>query len=1657
MTYCPTQKSCCQKTNEFTAELCNEETSFCGTTTVCPENVSSSDVNNPVPLFSTYTPIYTSTLKVAVGYNLIILPPDERFEYFPGDVLAWIKSSSSATLVVASNRGKYSVLESVTSVPNGNITLSPDQRQNNQTGTVLLAGIASKPSEFMTNISAPNSPGVKTITLTHNTSEENYALTRLVTALYPVGNISFTLASNSCIIYGISNEAFNISIKFLAGTDAKVKWSLHNITVISSPYLTIGNRDETNWQQDFTLSTIGEYPLVVMVTNGVSGKVLTATVVIQEKITGVNATKADSKKTAYQGFSTKLNVSILTGTDVTYKWYFGDGSDVVTVTNATVDHFYQKHGQINTTVEATNMVSSVNYSFIIDIINPVEITVPPYAVANVSTNITCKLTANLLSAYVVVLQVNNESMTSSNCNTIQHVFAPGDHDIHCYIHTVVVLYSNESLFAVEPIAGLSILHIPPQELGANYTTEANISTGNNVSYEWKIQGETFHGNPTGIGFNKVGWNKVILIAFNAISNVSAEKLVIVQERIGDLNITPLANPAKTNAKITFNIIPTTKTGAINYTANITAISAGAISYTANVTAYSFDGQPSSQFSHTFTSEGIYAIFIFATNLIISANASYIITVQVPVRNPPEITCPSVSLEDLTCVISTEVQWSFKAEIPYATNVTFEWIFGEKAPANDSSPSKQEFNLISTSNELFAESKIFNITVKAKNRVSERIKTLRVESLHNVSEFSFECPRAVAVNASFEIVAKIAKGSNVTYSYVFGDGRGEIRVASTKVIWNYSTVGVYQIKGNASNLVSSLPFSCKILVRQEIIDVSIYNVKTVETNKEATVTWQVTGGTNVTSFLTFENKRSKAINYTECNEKHSTMTCTTTYQWSKSGTYEIRIQAENLLETKKTDTVNVTVQDRIEKLSVKVDPKFESDSESDEYYVNEEIPVIVNVAKGSHVKYQVDQSDGSPVFNTSERKFNLTYFKLGEHTPSIKAFNDVSNVENTNLILKIQQRPEPVPIKDLKLSAKATRYNEKTKFEVEYGEGAIFECKLNFGDGSEIMPIKEENLKQGASHQYNTTGSFNAKLTCWNEGPRNKVYDQTEVFVHEHIEGFEVTTSTLVGVYEKAGVELEFIWQHGSHMNVIAYAKNSQKFVSKANLNYDSREGKILLPTIFFPSPDQYIIRVNASNKVSSLDKPEEVIINIIERIENAKLLFNEWVSVSYPVRAYLTVDKGSDMVVTWNFGDGTPTSTTNCTWKQSCFHDHTYRRKGQYLISAAADNALGQAKAGEVIVIQYGIIGWKFRQVGVGRTGEPSKVELVHNSTYKFPTDAEYKITFDKDVVKSKTLINNSQPVIEEHTYKKAGCYAVKAIMENKVSKVLLETTIKVQGTYGKAHIYAKSLKGELNASQSVFPLEYPVKFESNIENDCLKYNWTITAAGGKILTVNHFMSFQYTFNMSGTYTVKCIAYDSEDVKDKITAEKVVKVDKSVTGLFLSSEGVGKVNESVWFILVWASLGDSTNFTAVYDDGKSEELSLTKKVTNFAQYDGKLSFDPAGLEGLIFSHNFSKIAQFKVTVKVSDGKKRETLVTISEQPCPLPAITVTGGNKDANRAPQVPYETDYTIFSKVRWIDQSRCSDIKIDFEWRIFEADEYLLKTTGLSVIPPQKDKEIK
>ena len=1598
-----------------------------------------------MPLFDTYTPIHTFSFYVTVGYNIKVLTPSQRFEYLPGDILGWIKSSGAA-IAVDPNHGEFSVLDTVTSVPNSVVTLTSEQRGKSQRGTVLIAGVASKPTEFTANLPALSSSGEKDIYFKYNTSEKNLTQIHNVTALYSVGNISFTTASNSCAIYGPLNESFNIAVNFDDGTKAQITWKVNNITKRSFPYKTLGDKNETTWHENFTFSQIGEYPLTVLVSNEVSGKLLSGTVIIQEKITGLSAAKANKTKTTYQGLPTELTVSILKGNNVTYKWYFGDGSDVVTATNTTVSHSYHQFGLINTTVEATNMVSSKNYSFLLNVSNPVEITVPPHPTSNVSVNITCRLAENSIqNSHVVVLQVDNDSLVSTNCNTVELVFTPGDHDIHCYIQTVVRLYSNKSFFVFEPISGLLILEIPPIELGKNYTVKTNISTGNDVTYKWQVSGKENSDfskiSQSLITFDKLGRMSVTVNASNIISFDVAKAIVIVQKRIENLNLTPSADPAKTDVEITFNI--TTTGSEVNYTVNITSAS--------YFTPY---------FTHTFSDEGIYNIFIVATNLINTDNITYAITVQIPVKLRPVITCPLVTRADKSCVVPTKEQLTFQAELPYATNVTFEWKWKTNHTIRPSN--RKGHNITSTQNYTFDDRKIFNISVVAENKVSDLESVLCIETLDKVSNFSIHAPKAVPVNTNFTINASINSGSDVTYSYDLGDNT-KFRVTRHKqLIHQYNKAGVYQIRGNASNLVSNDRFSREIIVQHEITGVYIQDIDTLKTNESATLKWNVTGGTNVSSRVNFSDGSHKIKNYPNCHlvKGNSTYICETTHSWSKSGSYQVDIVAINLLSTSKSASVKVVVQDPVEGFKVKINL-----SSSNQYFTHKAIPLLFTQTKGSDVKYRIYLNDSeNRTESTSKNSFDIKYYKEDVYFPWFIAYNDISSLDFKKLgPIEIEKPPEPIPIEGLKISAEPTKFNEKTRFTVSYEKGARFECSIDFGDENKTS-ISEEELNKVRYYKYKAIGEFTVTLKCWNkEGSKNEKTVETTVYVQEPIEVFTLDNSVVSAIYKKA-IEIKFSWQKGSDMKVVAYAEKTKEEVSSTDdfINYEGRTGKIILPKGYFSEPGRYIIRVNASNKVSSLDKPLEMSVNVIEEIEGVKVLFNPYVPVGYGLRAYLNEDrKGSNMDVTWNFGDDSPENITQCAWKTSCFVDHKYTKIGKYVISVIARNGLEKnGSDSDTVKIEHPVFGWKFHSSGISTAGTPSSVKLVYNKSFSFPTEAKYEVIFYREQKELKKLgtKNLTENVTEvSHTFEKPGCYLAKATLKNKVSTVVLETKIKVRGKYSRAIITAKSLNEGHNSGMGL-PLEYPVKFESNINNTCLKYNWTITkVSSSSFVNASHSKSFEYTFNDSGKYKINFIAYDNEGNDGKNNkAEEIITVEKSVTGLFLFSDG-RTVNINVTFILLWKTVGDNTRFEIDYDDDSGkQELSLDSIINDFGKYREKL-FDTKGYKGTIFTHNFTKTGEHEVQITVNGTGQKEikTRLSIAKAPCPLPIITVTGGSKDASQPPEVPYEVQYSLFSTVK---VKGCSNamLNIDFKWKVFKADEYLLKPKQ-SFIPPDDNREVK
>ena len=1641
LVYCPAIDTCCSSNNQFLSELCNEGNCFCSSTSVCQNLTQQKDcsLNCPsgkISLKNRYRIVYNSTLDVQSGYNLKLLTSDSLFEYLPGDVLGWIKTDTSATLVIDPREGEFNVLPDVTKVPESLlIYLSTQQQSTKQVGTVLMAGIASKPSEFLSTLTATRS-GTYNVTFIFETpSGEKLTATHSVFALNPIGNVSFNAdkASGSCTIWGAVNESLNVSLFVSSGTRPKVLWLVQNRSIATNPYLLFGDQEKIEVTQNFTFSSIGKYFLTVVVSNPLSGKIVHSDIVILEKITGLSGELKFGNETAYQGIIAELIASVATGTNVTFKWYFGDGSKTKVTTQGTTKHRYKKEGLVTTVVEAVNTISSENISIQINLTNPVKMDLPQYGVKGSPVNITCSLLDGFTDDYQVVFEMDDSSIISTKCSTIQYTFSTGLHNISCYIEVdVVVITTNATLYVLEPITGLKIIGLPPVKLGETRLVEANITTGNNVSYLWQLLGQSYDAyltNVRPINFSSPGEIKISVNASNAISMHYAETLVTVQVPLGVLTVSASSNPARSNTNITLYINKTSGTF---------------VSYTVNVSNfYSQDLGSSPTFTCSFR-EGLHDIVVHASNFISQSNVTYRITVQDPLVHPIDISCPSVFGKGGVCAVEANRTLPFRATVNYATNVTFLWSCNDSGSQKitDENPSVEKPYVMSTTACFFPRAEKYNVSVVAENDVSSTRKWLYVYSLEKITGFSFVIPIVVAVNETIQLQIRLSKGSNVTFWFDVGDKRALTITSLTKKL-KYANPGNFLVKGRAENVLGNKTYSRVLAVQEKIKSIHFTkDIPFIRVFQKMSINWEIKGGTNVTTLISWGDGSHENVSNISCQyrEPDSTYSCEESHIFTNAGSYVVKLTAQNGVSSKRVNRT-VSVQDPIEGLSI----TFPSQKYWNTF-VYKEIAITTQITKGTEVEYQFNLGDGRTL-NTSTSAVSIKYYSEGNYTLSIIARNGISSNSTSGSLIFVRTPPVPEPVRGLSLSAENTVLGTPTKLEVSYETGALFTCTISFGQGLDNKELTEAQVNKPIPYHYAKCGRYEIILTCKNtHGDRMA---KTYVFVDEKIEQFHLNSSSIKALFHST-VSIDLAWKNGSNVTIVAF-KNGGPFVEPV-VDNNGRVGSVSFSSNYFESPGYYTVYVNASNSVSFVQ--EVGTVHLIERISNTKVLVNPFVSVNYQLFAYLFYEEGSDINVKWSFGDGNSSSRTNCTRQQTCSEGYHYSKPGIYNIIVEAENEYSKRNSSAKVEIQYPIFGWTFSANNVSEKNSPSIVSLRHNTSFPFPTKACYEIKFGNESKTRKNLTGNAL-VMESHTFAKAGCHLTVVTIKNSVSTVVLSTSVDVRGEIRDPKLTAESLGSE-KLSTGTLPIEYPVRFKSNLENSCLKYNWTISNESN-VFHFNNSGIFEYTFATAGIYNISLTAYDT---KMERFAELTVRVDRSVTGLFFSSDGVAKVNDSVNFVVLCVTLGSTTSFEIDYGDATAKHIlppliNITQDFRNDYQ---KLNvpFNPEGFYGVIFNHTYLKNGTYVVRVNVTGSANNQSLtneVVIAKAPCQLPGIKIIGGSQEFKSAPEIPYGIQYTFFSDV----SANCKDIitVLDFSWTVYQADAYLLKKTGSS-LPPRKDLKV-
>lgn len=265
-----------------------------------------------------------------------------------------------------------------------------------------------------------------------------------------------------------SDTAFTATLT--TGSNAAYTWAFGDGTT--------ANGDSVTHQY----AAIGTYTATVTATNSVNTLVEQVTVEVRDvPIAGLSATAASPIAV---GATTNLTATITDGTNVTYRWSFGDGA---TDSGATVTHAYVAVGTYTATVTATNGVNSQVATTVIEV---VDVELAGLTATNDSpTQIgdTTALSATITTGTNVDYAWAFGDGNSGNGANVIHTYAA----VGTYTATVTATngVNNQMMQTVVevidvPISGLAAQSDSPTLLGAMTEFTATITGGSNISYAW---------------------------------------------------------------------------------------------------------------------------------------------------------------------------------------------------------------------------------------------------------------------------------------------------------------------------------------------------------------------------------------------------------------------------------------------------------------------------------------------------------------------------------------------------------------------------------------------------------------------------------------------------------------------------------------------------------------------------------------------------------------------------------------------------------------------------------------------------------------------------------------------------------------------------------------------------------------------------------------------------------------------------------------------------------------------------------------------------------------------------------------------------------------------------------------------------------------------
>ena len=1584
-------------------------------------------------------------LAIKTGYNLHVLSKEKTLNVLPGDMIAWGPVTNGT---IAHRTGKamiyhFSALDANVLRTGSNVSLTNSQSISDLTYMINIIG--SQASTFeLSHQHLSSGEYWAQVNFTDTLGNAWPADLQCILVQDPINSIKAVYPLQEFSFFGARlNHEIVITINISSNTNVTVSWTLVNTsTVLKQETLQNLGNDFVIGRLNQSFASFGTYNLFVEAANNVSTVNTTILVYVQDALSDFNVSLISNP--VYLGAPTKFNVSVQ-GSNVKFKWAFGDGSWTSFISNTSVEHRFSKLGSLNVTVTADNLAYSQTTWLTVSVLNPLSITVPLQGAVGLPVNLSCSLVGPFASDQHYYWDYDDSSTEQGlNKNEVSHNYSKGGtYLVSVRIQNAVYVNTSSEILILEPISGLTLDNVTGIELFDNKTFIARTKSGNKLTYEWYLHGNKTTtilictNNSIELYFNETGFYTMSVNVSNSISSDFASISFYAQQRITGLGITAFPNPAPSNSTITFNLTKGTGSN-VKYR----------LDFGDGFVLREFP--PNYLFNRTFTS-GQWQIIFTGVNTVNHVIVFYNVTVQDPVKNiTVGFTAETESHGRRIVAVGSDT--SFYSLVSQGTDVYFRWNFGD---GSNSYTFKGTRTLTGRHNHSvghsFSHSGEFNVTVKAFNVISQLDGWVTVHAQQKIERFELIVTDRASPGESIVFRFSQSKEDNVSYIINFGDGGSSQITTANTIAKTYNSTGVFNVTAEAVNQISSQKITKTIIVQHQIQGLAfVHPIRAVETGLQTVISWVISDGSDVKFVIDYGDGTGKQTMDTSAVG----MNVTVLHNYTTSGEYSVAITAYNLVGPNLTISDKAMVDDPIVGLVAY--------AERSTIQMYENATIVVKIFKGSRVTYNFDFGDGSTPVETLNNGAIHQYVKHGVFNVSVTARNSLASVQTQlNDTITVEKPNQTLEIRGLNVSCLATIPGNASEVRISYAYGYMFQCEVDFGDTTKET-FTDATLPLPLLHTYSTVGRFEVIVKCENQFGSHTV--NTTARVDAIITGLRFSTGS--GMIQKEfgqSVVVEWVWSTGTNIHLTVTLLNHGPITSQQTGQTCSVE----LDRTLCPTPGEYVVEIELSNSVSPPQKLTAR-VTFLEEISGLTARVNPVARTGSPILVYVSVESGVDVNVNWKYGDGgIYTRQIRGHGSQTFVATHVYSTQGEFQVEVVTSNQNSIQRVQRNITVLSPVQGFSFHQ-------NNTVILPTRNITFQFNRSAQsphlfnatYRIEFGNGESTKNKAIDPAQTQFSYcHLYAKPGCYKAKLIIWNFVSRVELLAPVEIIETITNAQLKAMHSKYSAHPGSSgggqlgnTFPLEYPVSFTVTQDTGtCLKYNWSygdddeLRNASTAVTT--------HVYPLPGSYEVIVKVYNSLGEE---TLRRTVTLQYSVMGLYLASSGPAKPGESVTFVVFCSSLGTNSRFVFNAGDGNNITLrnfknnTVLKAEKHFLDPNINLPFDPSSYYAKVYSHIYSGQGLFEAQVwgwNDASQQSVRTMVVITDKPVPELVVQVVGGHKSLSNASSLIYGKQFSLSSRVEILSNESYS---VTFKWVVYKEDSYHARASSSRLqLPPESGRE--